>query len=371
MRRIGYIINSRVPDATAWQRGLRPHHWLLGWGDEGSPMHFMRFAWVAEEVNRAGELFYELYRPWRRYEAVVFLKSMGSHCERLVRRLRSEGSKVLFEANVDYYTEAPVENLPGELAPTAAQRAAAIFMTREADGVIASSRRLAEICAAWTVPGREVVAVPDNILPRLVPSSPLGCGWREGKLEVWWSGMAAKLYDFLLLRPVLQRLPVRLHWVTGDWQTAMRGWPPQRQQEFRELLSNVEHCFHPFRGIPQLLRLYRESGGVIISPRYLDSPYNHSHTEWKLTLGLACGLCGAGSPLPSYEDAAQVAGDSLQICRSLEEWQTFFAWACADPEALREIGELGAQAILRRYGTGTVAREHATAVQAVLSRGGR
>lgn len=366
MKRVGFIINSRVPDATAWRRGLLPHHWLWGWGDAGSPMHFMRFAWVAEEVNRSGDLRYELYRPWRNYAAVVFLKSMGPHCERLAARLRQAGTRVIFEANVDYYTESAAENLPGELAPTAEQRRAAVAMTSGADGVIASSRRLAEICSEWTRDGRAAVAVPDNIPPALVPKSPLGRGWADGKLRIWWSGMATKLYDFLLIGEVLAKCPVELNLVTGDWARAMAGWPEGQQREFRRLLERVPHRFHAFRDIPGLLRLYREGGGVIVSPRFLDSPYNHAHTEWKLTLGLACGLGGVGSPLPSYEDAAEIAGGALRICRSVAEWEEVLGEHCAQPAAGVERGLAGAERILARYGTPEVAREHAAVLRTVL-----
>lgn len=368
MKRVGFVINSRVPDWDAWQRGMWPHRWLTGWGDEGSPMHFMRFAWVAEEVNRNGRLRYELYRPWRRYDAVVFLKSMGPVCERFMERLRREGTRILFEANVDYYTEAPAANLPEELAPTSEQKRAAVAMTAGADGVLASSRRLAEICSGWTRDGRAAVPVADNILPRLVPGVELGSGREDGRLRLWWSGMPAKLYDFLLIREVLEKLPVHVHWVTGDWKRAIAEWPGERREEFLKLLGRVKHTFHEFTGIPDLLRLYRQGGGAIVSPRYLDSPYNHSHTEWKLTLGLACGLSGLGSPLPSYVDAAEVAEGQLQICKTTADWEEGLRRLIGDVAGARKVAEEGAQKILHRYGTPQIAGEHRQAVEEVLSR---
>lgn len=368
MKRVGFVINSRVPDWDAWQRGMWPHRWLTGWGDEGSPMHFMRFAWVAEEVNRNGRLRYELYRPWRRYDAVVFLKSMGTVCERLMERLRREGTRILFEANVDYYTEAPAANLPEELAPTSEQKRAAVAMTAGADGVLASSRRLAEICSGWTRDGRAAVPVPDNIRPGLVPGVELGSGREDGRLRLWWSGMPAKLYDFLLIREVLEKLPVHVHWVTGDWKGAMAAWPEQRRVEFEKFLGRMPHTFHSFTGIPDLLRLYRQGGGAIVSPRYLDSPYNHSHTEWKLTLGLACGLSGLGSPLPSYVDAAEVSSGQLQICESPEDWKVGLAGLIENAAQARGLAVEGARKILHRYGTPQIAGEHRQAVEEVLSR---
>ena len=73
MKRVGFVINSRFPEAASFGRGMRPHHLLIGWDDSGSPMSFMRFHWIAQEVNKSGAVRYELFKPWRRYDAVVFL----------------------------------------------------------------------------------------------------------------------------------------------------------------------------------------------------------------------------------------------------------------------------------------------------------
>lgn len=364
MKRVGFVINSRLPRLAAMRGGMLPHHLLTGWDDAGSPMSFMRFRWVAEEVNRTGRLRYELYKPWRRYDAVVFLKSMGAACEAKMRGLQADGVRVVFEANVDYYTRAPVSNLPGDLAPTEKQRETALAMTSGADGVIASSRRLGEICKDFQ---ERVKAVPDNIPPRLVPGgNPRSV---TAPLNLWWSGMAAKMYDFLLIERVLLARSKHLHlnFVTGDIQAALERWSPPEAARLRSLLEKVPHTIHRYSGIPELLRLYHSAGGVIVSPRFLDSPYNHSHTEWKLTLGLACGLSGLGSPLPSYIDAAAVGGGSLRICESEEDWATALDEILAAPGGAAERGALGRRAILDTYGTPRVASEHADFVAGLLA----
>ena len=86
---------------------MKPYHLLTGWPDRHSPMHFMRYGWVAESVNSdpSSGMRYELFKPWRRYDAVVFLKSMEAGCADFAERLKHRGTRVIFEANVDYYTE--------------------------------------------------------------------------------------------------------------------------------------------------------------------------------------------------------------------------------------------------------------------------
>lgn len=366
MKRVGFIVNSRIPELASLRAGMLPHHLATGWDDAGSPMSFMRFGWIAGEVNKSEKLHYELYRPWRRYHAVVFLKSMGNHCEAKLAQLKSRGTKTVFEANVDYYTEAPSQNLPGELAPTTEQRRTAIAMTQGADAVIASSTELAKICAQHAP---ETTCVPDNILDSLVPSSEPPACVQDGVLRLWWSGMAAKLYDFLAIADVLiaNAGRIRLDLVTGEIEEAKRKWPPDVVRKMDDLLGRIPHTFHRFRGIPSLLKLYNCGGGVIVSPRFLESPYNRSHTEWKLTLGLACGLPGIGSPQPSYLEAAAAAPAALHICRSSDEWSAALERTLGDPEEACERAIAGRANVMKVYGTARVAPRHAAILESLLS----
>jgi len=366
-RRVGFVINSRVPEVRGLAAGMLPHHLLTGWDDFGSPMSFMRFHWVAGEVNRTKGIRYELYRPWHHYDAVVFLKSMGVRCERKMEALRASGTQTVFEANVDYYSEASPANLPGDLAPTEEQRRTAIFMTTGADATIASSRRLQQICSQFS-PG--AAFIPDSIPPRLVPSGrPPQCV-REGRLHLWWSGMAAKLYDFLLIDRALREMSGRLHihLVTSGADHAIQRWPDEQAESFRSLLASVPHTFHPFRSVPDLMRLYHSQGGVIVSPRFLESPYNHSHTEWKLTLGLACGLAGIGSQQPSYVDAAAACGGSaLRICADECAWAAALDEMLSRPRQTWEDGLSGSRPILEHYGTPRVAAMHREVLARLLA----
>jgi len=366
MKRVGFIVNSRVPETASFRAGLLPHHLITGWDDAGSPMSFMRFRWVAEEVNKSGEFHYELYRPWRRYAAVVFLKSMGKQCEAKLRQLKGLGIKTVFEANVDYYTEAAGSNLPGELAPTPHQRDTATAMATGVDAVIASSTELASVCTRYA---KYAEPVPDNIPPALVPGSNPPCCVRDGVLHLWWSGIVAKLYDFLSVSGSLcaHAKYLHLHFVTGDFTEARQKWPAEVSRNMNKLLSRMPHTFHPFRGIPDLLRLYSKHGGVIVSPRYLDSPYNRSHTEWKLTLGLACGLPGIGSPQPSYVEAAAFSQGALQICGDENQWKEAIENILRDPEGARYRGIKGRNAVMENYGTPRVAARHVAVLRRLFA----
>lgn len=368
MKRIGFVINGRLPEWKAMKRGMKPHHLLLGWPDYSSPMHFMRHGWVADAVNRDPEigLRYELFKPWRRYDAVVFLKSMEAGCAEHAERLKERGVKVIFEANVDYYTEGGADGLAAHLKPTPSQREMAIMMTTLADSVIASSRNLAGICSKWN---QRVSWVPDHIPERMIPVS--GCHPNNGfVLPVWWSGMADKISDLLATGEALRSIGkgIHLHLVTGDLSQAMSSLDESMVDGIKSVLSSVPHTVYRFKSVRHLLDLYASVGGVIISPRFLDSPYNRSHTEWKITLGMACGLPAIASPQPSYLDVRDRSADqtAVTICTSPGEWAAAFETARRN-EWRNRASEAACSVVREHYVTEVVAPRHAEAVRNVLT----
>lgn len=356
--RVGFIINSRLPSLKT--RGIPPRALLFGWDDAASPMSFMRFRWIRCFQPRG--ITYELYRPWRSYAAVVFLKSMGPACMEAVHRLQNAGTAVVFEANVDYYS-LPANEPPRmeDMVPSLCQRADAEQIAREANGVIASSSRLAQVCSHLNVLSHWV---PDNILPELCR---LPRGWAaklDGKLQIWWSGMASKLFELLAAEESLLRFKNRIHlrMVTDDVPRGMAKWRPELRGRFESFLKEVAHTFYRFKSVSHLLKLY-STGGIIISPRFLESPYNLAHSEWKITLGMACGLPALGSPVPSYEDvAARAEGDAIRICRE-EGWDEALEWAISRPY---RPSEAACDVVRRYYLTPVVAKQHWRAVQSAL-----
>ena len=347
--RVGFVIDGQLP---RWQRP-----WQL---IRGCPSHSavgeMRFGWIAEFLNglEDGSVRYELYRPWQRYDAVVFLKSMNAQSQQLAKTLRDQGTKVLFDVNVDYFTAATGTFYYKGMAPTAQQTEDARRMADLSDALIADSSHLAKVCAQHHA---KVRWISDDVKMQLVPS------WRpwkrEEKLDLLWSGEAVKLFELLSIEESLRRVAsqVRLVLVTNSLAALDRWFAPWKER-FESLLGSVEHKVIPFQSVASLLQFY-SSGGVFISPRFLDNSDHHGHTEWKIALPMACGRVALGSPLPSYHDVAERSGGAgLRICADSDSWDAVLQ-SVLSGEFDFATEEAAAQAVVREhYSTPVVAAAH-------------
>ncbi len=369
MTRVGFVINSRVPSRDAIQRGMPIYGMWLGWDDRSSPMSFMRFHWVADALRKSGAADYRLFRPGLPVDAVVFLKSMGPHCMELAETLREQGIRAIFEANVDYYNTCESQTMAMQnLVPNKGQHDDAVAITKFADGVIASSRHLANVCSEHN---SVTHWIPDHVNLSLRPKRFARSPIRDGRLQVWWSGMASKALELLVAEAPMRAMKekIHLHLVTDDLADRSK-WLPTMSERFDKFLAEMPHTIHRFRDAKALLALYAE-GGVIISPRTLDVPYNLSHTEWKITLGMACGMPAIASPVPSYEDVrADAAPGAVTICKSDEEWQAAFEKLLV-ASALRASGDAAREVVERSYSTEVVAAKHLEAVESILVGSGK
>lgn len=361
--RIGFVIDSRFPSLQgAFTRECGFLNLLSG-VPSNSPVGFMRFGWIADEVNRVEkDLQYELFRPFRRYNAVVFLKSMGKDCITLARRLKKQGVKIVFDANVDYLTPAEGLFYYKGMAPTEAQRLEMQEMLDVADVVIADSELIASKCRAIHP---QVHWIPDNVKMDLVPR-PQG-GVNRGRLIVLWSGTSCKVFELLSIAPVLlaHAEHLRLVLVTDEWSGVERCFEPYRQQ-VKDLLGGLEHEIIPFRSIEQLLSVYA-GGNLFVAPRFLDNTYNLGHTEWKITLPMACGRFVLASPQRSYLTVCKRSnGKGLRICSDIDDWSREMDAVLGNTINLEEEGNYGRRTVETHYSTERIAQEHAALMRQLL-----
>jgi len=351
--RIGFIIGTQLQEI----RLLHPDR-ITGGG-----IGTMRFGWIASEVNTNPEfdLTYELYRPWRKYDALIFMKALDDRCLRLFERQRKRGGKVIYDANVNFYEEFGEYQFEGmRTGPDLKVRAE--YMTRNADGVIADSPYLESVCRRYH---DQVCWIPDNVDMRQIPEHNTLPPGRP--LRLLWSGQAHKLFEFLAIEEVLRahRDTIELVLVTNSLDQLERCTPDIRHRT-QALLEDISHQIVPFTSIQDLWSVYAQ-GGVCIAPRFLSNAYNLGHTEWKITLAMACGRMALCAPLSSYRAVSERSkGKGIRVCETLEDWSSAFDELLSGDLDWEGEESAARQVVESSYDTRIIARKHAEYILQLL-----
>jgi hypothetical protein len=353
--RIGWIIGNQLDESRFFHR--------LNVKIGG--ISLVRYHWIANQINSTTDyqLNYEIYRPWRKYDALIFLKSMGDRSLSLIKKYHAHGRPVFFDTNVNYYQIEGKEYYGGML-PSVQQKEDSIKITETVDGVIADSGFIMNVCEQYN---SNVCWIPDNIRLDLIPPYR---PWKvtNDRLPLLWSGEAVKLFELLVIEDLLIKYAkkIELILITNDL-SALERWYPDYKDRFQSLLRAVPHRIIPYQSIEQLLQIYSE-GGVVISPRFLDNSYNMGHTEWKITLGMACGRMVFCSPVPSYVKVSELsARQGIRICRTPEDWgNTLEAILSGIMDKKRE--EMAAKSVVEQFfSTPVVAKKHAEFVRSIIT----
>lgn len=315
MYRVGFIADSQLPKTT-----LEISSVLTFLRGRSSPTAagFMRCGWVSESIStQFNDFTYEWYRPWRRYEVVVFAKSFSGECIELALKLKAKDVKIIFDINVDYFTKPYGSFYYQGMEPSPSQVTNARKMVLIADGVIAASEHIAESCGSET----QLAWIPDNIDGNLLPKNPAKNVTVNGKIRFLWSGMPQKMVDLLLIEDLLLKNSSRfeLVLVTRRLDLLERCFEPYKSR-LKNLLEQLQPKVIDFESIHQLLGVYSE-GGVFLSPRFMENSYNLGHSEWKITLPMSVGLPVICSPLRSYSTVARRAEGGICICNNITDWE--------------------------------------------------
>jgi glycosyltransferase involved in cell wall biosynthesis len=300
----------------------------------------MRIANIAHWIDRnADDVHNEMYRPDRRYDVVVFVKAMDAAAQDAARRVRRDGGRVVFDANVNYYEIWGDYDLPATR-PTERQREDAIAMTRLADWVVADSSYLLEIVRRLNP---SATFLPDNVdTDRFRPRRRA----RAAKtLRVIWSGMAHKAAPLLTIREPLAALHGAQLVVVSN----------ERPPEMEALGRAIPVRFVRF-SLRRYARLLRRCD-VIVSPKRLVNGYELGHSEWKITLGMAAALPAIATPQQSYVEAIADRGGGL-LAESTDEWREALARLTSDAPLRAELGARARRTVVERYSTPVVAAQY-------------
>jgi glycosyltransferase involved in cell wall biosynthesis len=288
----------------------------------------------------------EPYRRGRRYDVVVFFKTMDAEAQEEARRIQAYGGKVVFDANVNYYEIWGAYDVEGTR-PTEEQQRDAVAMTGLADSVVADSSYLLE---RVRIHNESATWIPDNVdLARYGRAR----DDRGSPVRVAWSGIAKKALPLLDVRDALAEL-------RGAELVVVSDAEPDVLRELREVIP----CRFVRFSERRYARTLRECD-VIISPKRLVNAYELAHTEWKITLGMAVGLPAVASPQQSYVEAISDRGGGI-VAGSAEEWIGALTRLAGDAGLRRELGARARETVARRYAVPVVSRRYGDFLQALV-----
>jgi glycosyltransferase involved in cell wall biosynthesis len=121
----------------------------------------------------------------------------------------------------------------------------------------------------------------------------------------------------------------------------------------------------PYQGVEHLFSIYSQAD-VVIAPRFLDNSYNLGHTEWKVTLAMACGCVAVASPVPSYQSVrARASAREIVICNTLSDWYSAFDFFLGNGISM-ENRELSITLVDQYYSSQVIANKHKAFMKPLL-----
>jgi len=336
----------------AWitDRGL-PHRWYHRYYMRLSDAGVMRYRNLIREMRAFDpELEHELYRSGVRYDLIVVLKCITDEVRTACEVERARGVRMVFDANVNYYSVWGDFPVPGTC-PTQRQQENAIALTSIAAGVVADSSFIAEECRRYNA---RVVHIPDNVNLEIFPH-PRRHDQRE-KITLVWSGISQKAFHLSLIEPVLHRCADQ-----------MRLWLVSNNDKYPECVQRIS-SFLEMRHFDFTLEHYAKlltQSDIIISPKVLNNSYELGHSEYKITLGMAAGLPAVASPQRSYVEAVGHHGGGF-ICADEMQWQEALERLAADADMRDRLGVEARKTVEERYSSTVVARQYRDFLREVL-----
>lgn len=331
--------------------GWAPSGTLEGWSRRYRSLPAstaMRVANMARWIDGRAGFGCELYTPSRRYDIVVFVKTMGGRYENEARRIQGYGGRVVFDANVNYYEIWGDYDVP-DTKPTEQQQRDAIEMTTLADAVVADSAYLLEIVRRFNP---RSTWIPDNVDLRVFSGSRRH-GEGDGTFRLVWSGIAKKAQPLLMIREPLANLERTELVLVSDAAPAVMA----------ELRQSI-----PCRFVRYGDRRYARTlltCDTIISPKRLVNGYELGHSEYKITLGMAVGLPAVASPQQSYVEAIGHFGGGM-VADRIDEWREALARLRADVELRADLGAKARRTVAEVYATPVVAQRYLDVLRGLL-----
>lgn len=236
---------------------------------------------------------FELYQPWRRYDAVIFEKSFTLNALNLAQKLKSKGTRVILDVNVNYFSK-ETPRVTDSMHKFAHQFAST------ADAIITPSQHLTEELKHAKI-NSNIRYIPEPIPDRYFIQEKTKFNKTP---ELVWSGYHTKAQELEEISDVLKNVQAKYDVKV----TLISDKDPQ--------IDIPGYTFVRYREKTIVSELIKRD--VFIAPRQFDMAYKYNHTFTKIGAPMAIGLPIIASPMPSYLKSPAL------ICNNRDEWSCIF-----------------------------------------------
>ncbi len=302
-KRVGYILDV-IPI---------PYSWVMA-------STRIRVYDVILHFSHDKDFYLELYRPWRKYDIVVFQKAFQPWHIALAKRLKQKGTKIVLDLNTTVFTTNPtVQNF--------------INLT---DYLLVSSPYLFQE-AQKTFPHHPVTLIEEHV-PNLAFAQEKDVHPIPSTLV--YAGYALKAAEVLNIKHVLQNFREN-----HDFSLLFLC-----EKDPKITIPGVECRFIKYRQEKIYTQLLL--GDIFIAPRDLTDTKNLGHSFTKIGIPMAVGLPVIASPVPAYQESPAL------LCGTDAEWQVKLTQLFQDAAARTNLSRAGRKYCKEHYATTKIMQDY-------------
>ncbi len=266
----------------------------------------------------------ELYKPFKKYEAVFFSKTCYDSSARIAEKLHQQGTKIYFESFCDYLNDDNIQN-------------------KEKDNIL----RILKVADIMGVPSevQQQVFMKRHRDVRMIPESVDESFFKEKKqhssnknVNLIYCGYSAKAKDTLCVKETIRKIQEEY----GSEMIYVCEKDPH--------IQGIPYRYIPYnqKKIPSLLM----QGDIMIAPRPMDGIEHRGHSFTKAAYPLAVGLPVVASPLPSYLNTPVI------LCNTEHEWYDTLKNLIENPDRRNQLADQGSRYVKDNYSIDVVGEKY-------------
>ena len=276
----------------------------------------------------------ELYKPYKKYSAVIFTKARTDKAVALARKLYKRGTPVISDAFCEYLTD--------ETRKDDWERNNILQIMACSDCVIAFSKSQYD----------QFVQYHHNV--RIVEESVNDAFFQvqkehvdKEKITLVYCGYSHNAKDTLVIKDVIRELQDEYHCeilYICEKDPCIKEFP-YRYEKYVQ------------KNIPTMLL----EGDIMIAPRPMEGIDRLAHTLSKIAHPMAVGIPVVANPVPSY------VGTPAILCTNEEEWKTALCKLIEDKEERKRVGKLSRDYIRKNYSQEIICKQYLDILEEIKS----